>query len=70
MKVLVKTVNALTASELKKVRDIMRNSKSPNQELKVVFPNRYVGMEKTNKKQETVWLDNRVGIQHSYTVEA
>lgn len=70
MKVLVNTINALNVMELKKIRDIMRNSKTPSQDLKAAFPSRYVNVEKTNKKQETVWLDNQVDIQHSYTVEA
>lgn len=70
MRVLVKTVNALTAVELKRVRDIMRSSVSPNQDLKKMFPSRYVGMEKTNKREETVWMDGKTNIQHTYTADA
>ena len=70
MKVKVFTTDKLNVVELKKVLDIMRTSKSPNDSFNSTFPERYRGLTKVSKKQTNVYFDHKNANAHVYEIEA
>ena len=70
MKVKVFTTDKLNVMELKKVRDIMRTSKSPNESFNSILPERYRGLIRVSKKQTNVYFDSKNANAHIYEIEA
>ena len=70
MRIKVYTVNPINAYELKQIRNVIRDSATPESIFPTVFPNRFIRMEKTNKRLVKVWLDSDVNTikeyEHSY----
>ena len=70
MKVKVFTEEKFNVIELKKVRDIMRNSKCPNESFNSTFPERYRGLQMVSKKQTNIYFDSKTAAGHIYEIEA
>lgn len=66
MRIKVFTVNPINAYELKQIRNVVRDSTNPEQTFPTVFPNRYVKMEKPNKRLVKVWLDSDINTVKEY----
>ena len=69
MKVRVFTEDKFTIMNLKKVRDIMKKSKCPNESFNASFPERYRGVRVVSKKQINVYFDSMSAKNHIYEIE-
>lgn len=69
MKIRVFTEDKLTAIDLKKIKDIIKSSKSPNQAFNATFPKRYRGITCVSKKQTNVYFDSMYALGHTYEIE-
>ena len=55
--------------ELKKILDIMRTSKNPNDSFNVTFPDRYRSLNRVSKKQTNIYFDSKNANAHTYEIE-
>ena len=69
MKVKVFTEDKFTAVGLKKVKDIIKESKCPHESLNAAFPERYRGILAVSKKKTNVYFDSMSASGHVYELE-
>ena len=68
MKVIVHTEDKMSAVELKKILDIMRESKCPNESFNATFSERYRAITQVSKKQIHLYFDSKNAAGHSYEI--
>lgn len=69
MKAMVYTEDKMTAIDLKKIRDILRESESHNESFNATFPERFRGITYVSKKQTNVYFDSIYATGHAYEVD-
>ena len=69
MKVTVYTEDKMTAIDLKKIRDIIKESKCHNESFNATFPERFRGITYVSKKQTNVYFDSMYATNHAYEVD-
>lgn len=69
MKIRLMSEKSVSVPEYKKVIDIFKQSKCPNESLRNTFPERYRGVVFLSKKLKVVYFDSKSASAHKYEME-